>query len=100
MDNIQTTDVRLAQKEGAVKAYCTVFVNGVEIRGVKIVDGKNGIFAGLPQKVAMKEGKVMKDDAGNPIRFPIVLFESRVLREQVTEAVKGALTSATSATEG
>ena len=42
-------------KGGSIKAFLTVVVNGVEINGVRVAEGRNGFFVAMPSR---------KDDQG------------------------------------
>lgn len=42
--------------EGHLKAFADVVIGQVLIKGVRIVEGKNGLFAGMP-KTQGKDGK-------------------------------------------
>ncbi len=54
---IEVVDIRKITGEGNLKAFADVKIaNSLIIRGVSVLNGKNGIFVSLPKK-AGKEGK-------------------------------------------
>lgn len=59
-----TIDTLLSNENSSKKAYATVEIDEmIKIHDVKVVDGKNGLFASLPQRTyENKEGKLVYRD--------------------------------------
>ena len=76
-------DVRaypLENAQGSTKAFVSVAFNDiVAIRGIRVVDGQNGLFVTMPQSKSEKDGKTEYHD----IAFP----KSAELRKEVNRAV-------------
>ncbi len=71
--------------EGSIKANASVNVNGmIAIRGVKIIEGTNGLFVSMP---SYKSGDSFKD-----ICFPITTECREKLTKAVLEAYEQAVT--------
>jgi stage V sporulation protein G len=74
---------RLNGAEGTLRAYCDLEVSGAfRITGVKVVEGKNGLFVSMPRE----QGK-----DGN--WYDTVLPLSKEVRQQVSEVVLSAYQS-------
>ncbi|HEX9780694.1 MAG TPA: septation protein SpoVG family protein [bacterium] len=49
-EDLKVTQVRRLESDGAVKALCDVSVDGrLLIRGMRVVDGKKGLFVSMPR---------------------------------------------------
>ena len=66
-------------------AFADVTVNGVTINGVRIVEGKNGNFLSMPQRLG-KQGKY----------FPICNIEDQELRTELLNLLQDELSSVSS----
>lgn len=79
-------DVRaypIAEPKGNTVAFASVTINDCfAVRGIKVVNGENGLFASMP---SMKDGKGGYQD----VCFPV----TKELRAQLNEAVVGAYTA-------
>jgi stage V sporulation protein G len=42
--------------ESHLKAFADVNINNILIKGIRVIDGKNGLFAGMPKQQA-RDGK-------------------------------------------
>lgn len=67
---------KLNNPNGRTKGFCTATINGIEIRNVRIVDGKNGLFASLPQE---------KGKDGN--YYNTVRIENKDVHQACTKAI-------------
>lgn len=68
------------QDKGNLKAFCNVDINGkIEIYGVRLLDGKNGLFLSMPSRKG-------QDDK----YYDHVRIKDEPLRDQVLAAVKKA----------
>ena len=50
---VQVTGVRVRPlaREGATKAFCTIFLDGeLAIHDIRVVEGKNGLFVSMPSR--------------------------------------------------
>jgi stage V sporulation protein G len=70
----------LDDPKGSTKAFASVAVDDVVIRGVRVVDGEKGLFVTMPQSKSEKEeGKVEYHD----IAFPL----NGDLRKEISKAI-------------
>lgn len=58
MPTIAIKRCHVSQKEGSVKAFLSIDLNGkLVIHGCRLVDGSNGLFLSMPQEKSQKDGK-------------------------------------------
>ena len=55
-NGFEVAQVRRLDGEGKTKAFCDISVSGLLIRGLRVVDGKRGLFVGMPGQQG-KDGK-------------------------------------------
>lgn len=68
--------------DGTVKAFCDVAIGNFLIKGIRVVDGKNGLFVSMPRE----QGK-------NGQWYDMVMPLSKDVRAQLSEAVMEAYQS-------
>ena len=56
-------------KKTNLLGFATITVNDITISGVRVLDGKNGIWTSFPSTTSDK-----KDEEGNNLYYPIVWF--------------------------
>jgi stage V sporulation protein G len=78
VDNFSEIKIRKYDGEGKTKGFASVKVAGVFIvTGITIVEGKDGLFVGMPSKQSKKDSKWYD------VAFPA----SKELREELQAAV-------------
>ena len=53
---MEVAHLRRLDGNGKTRAFCDVSVSGILIKGFRVVDGKKGLFVGMPQQQG-KDGK-------------------------------------------
>ena len=56
-------------KKTNLLGFATITVNDITISGIRVLDGKNGIWTSFPSTMSDK-----KDEEGNNLYYPIVWF--------------------------
>lgn len=86
MKNIKIENVFVVMKEGTkIKGNAVVNIDGIIVSDVKIIQGKSGLFVGLPSRSYEKDGETKWSDT--------VRFENVEDQEAVTQAVLNAFYS-------
>jgi len=62
--------------DSAIKAFADVVINQVLVKGVRVIEGKKGVFLTMPQ-VSGKDGKF----------YPTVMLLDESLKEQLEKVV-------------
>ena len=80
-ENQEVQVVRLYRLEGEskIKAFADVSIGNFIIKGLKVLDGKNGLFLSMPQEKA-------KDGKWYDTVFPVTKEARKSLTELVLEA--------------
>jgi len=88
MAKITVLDLRMSTREGSLKAFCNVDLKGVIlIYGCRLMDGKNGLWVGMPQR---------KDESGEKTKWwDIVKIQKDTLKEEIQTAVIAAYEKST-----
>ena len=55
-NGIEIAQIRRLEGDGKTKAFCDISVSGFLIKGFRVVDGKRGLFVGMPRRQG-KDGK-------------------------------------------
>ncbi|BDG62008.1 SpoVG family protein [Caldinitratiruptor microaerophilus] len=81
---MQVTGVRVRPlaREGATKAFCTIFLDGeLAIHDIRVVEGKNGLFVSMPSR---------RLDTGGyrDVAHPITSSMREAIQERVLEAYR------------
>lgn len=81
---VQVTGVRVRPlaREGATKAFCTIFLDGeLAIHDIRVVEGKNGLFVSMPSR---------RLDTGGyrDVAHPITSSMRAAIQERVLEAYR------------
>jgi stage V sporulation protein G len=82
MEKTQTIAVsRIHRIDGdsKLKAFVDISLGGIVIKGLRIVDGSNGLFLGMPRHQG-KDGKW----------YPTVYPETKEVQQELTDLVLGA----------
>ena len=81
---IRVENVRMVENpESARKAFCSVVIEeAIVLNDIAIVEGKNGLFASMPQRSYTKDGETKYTSIYNPI--------TKEAREELLSAVLGA----------
>lgn len=75
-------------KKTNLLGFATVTVNDITISGIRVLDGKNGIWTSFPSTMSDK-----KDEDGDAIYYPIVWFnygskdDNKIAYDAVAEAI-------------
>ena len=79
-NGIEVVKIRRLEGDSKLKAYVDVGFAGVFIvRGLKVMDGKNGLFVAMPQEQG-------KDGKWYPTAYPLTKEFKEVLSDQVLQA--------------
>ena len=76
-------------KKTNLLGFATITVNDITISGIRVLDGKNGIWTSFPSTMSDK-----KDEDGNNLYYPIVWFSfgdkdsNRTAYDAVAEAIE------------
>jgi len=77
----QILRMNLVENLGKTKAFFTVAIEGFEIADMKLIEGKNGLFVGVPSRsYKAKDGTTKYND--------IVKITSKAFYNQIVEAAK------------
>ena len=78
----------------AVKAGATVVVdNAIAIKGIKVIEGANGLFISMPSKPKMQNGQPVQENGKtvyNDIAHPISAEARKQLQDAILEAYNNA----------
>jgi len=78
-DTGRVTNVKIRKHEsGSLRAFVTAEINGITINGLKIMDGKNGLFVSLPS--TEKNGKY----------YPVIYITDKGLYAEVQQVILSA----------
>ena len=87
---MHATITKRVDDDGAIKAYAAVTLsNAVTLHGIKVVEGKDGLFVSMPQKQAYDPdtGTAAIDDNGRPVYEDIVHPITRDARNKLIQVV-------------
>lgn len=76
---IKVSRIYKVDGDSTLKAFVDVSLGGVVIKGLRIVNGKNGLFLGMPHHQG-KDGKW----------YPTVFAENKEIQQALEELVLGA----------
>ena len=77
----QILRMNVVENLGKTKAFFTVAIEGFEIADMKLIEGKNGLFVGVPSRsYKAKDGTTKYND--------IVKITSKAFYNQIVEAAK------------
>jgi len=82
VENVKIDVARIRKLEGSgnLKAFADIVVgDSFLIKGMRVIEGKGGIFIGMPQKIG-------KDGKWYPNVFPVTKEAKEALAETVMEA--------------
>ncbi len=75
-EKFEITRIHRLEGESKLKAFVDVTLAGFEIRGLRVVDGQNGLFVGMPRSQG-KDGRW----------YPTVSALSKEVQQELSEAV-------------
>ena len=73
---IEVARLHRLESDSALKAFADVVINQVLVKGVRIVEGKNGLFITMPQAQG-KDGKW----------YPTTMLLDESLKDELQEAI-------------
>jgi len=76
---IKVSRIHKFDGDSTLKAFVDISLGGVIIKGLRVVNGKNGLFLGMPKHQG-KDGKW----------YPTVYPETKELQQELEELVLGA----------
>lgn len=80
--------------EGAVKAGASVVIdNAIVVKGIKVIEGPNGLFVAMPSKPKKENGEVVQEN-GKTVYNDIVHPISAEAREVFVKAILDAYNQA------
>lgn len=83
MKNLKVENVFVVMKEGTkIKGNATVNIDGIIVNDIKVIQGKSGLFVGLPSRSYEKDGETKWVET--------IRFENVEDQEAVTQAVLNA----------
>lgn len=74
---MQVVRCQPANSSGKLQAFVDVKLgNGLIVRGFRIIHGSDGLFAVLPDKPRLRDGRVQVDENNNWVTDPVVWIDS------------------------